>query len=150
MAREVTYGLSIRTDRKSSIRSVKNFLRSLNCISLVGLRISIFTARVVIYGLSIKYWPYGSQKWYMVRKELFTVRKLHLISGTFFMGRERRHGLSIQTDNTNCKTRILKRSSRFIADCFWQSSSARAPRSLVQQLGGGGLKLVRLSCQGKD
>ena len=40
MARDVTYGLSIRTDRrdrKSSIRSVKNFLRSVNYISLVGL-----------------------------------------------------------------------------------------------------------------
>ena len=42
MVREVTYGLSIRTDRtgrKSSIGSVKNFLQSVNCISLVGLRI---------------------------------------------------------------------------------------------------------------
>ena len=57
MAREVTYGLSIRTDRrdrKSSIRSVKNFLRSVNYISLVGLRILIFMARVVIYGMSIR------------------------------------------------------------------------------------------------
>ena len=42
MARVVIYGLSIRTDRtdhKSDIRSVKNFLRSVCCISLVGLRI---------------------------------------------------------------------------------------------------------------
>ena len=60
-----------------------------------------------------------------------------------FMARERRHGLSIQRDNTNCKTRILKRCSRFIAGFFWQSSSARA----VQLLGGGGLKLARLRCQ---
>ena len=63
-----------------------------------------------------------------------------------FMARECRHGLSIQTDNTNCKIRILKRCSRFIAGFFWQSSSARA----VQLLGGGGLKLARLRCQGKD
>ena len=38
MARVVIYGMSIRTDRtdrKSDIRSVKNFLRSVNCISLV-------------------------------------------------------------------------------------------------------------------
>ena len=92
--------------------------------------------------------PYESQKWYTVRKELFTVRKLHLISGTenIFMVRERRHGLSIQRDNSNCTTRILKRCSRFIAGFFWQSSSARA----VQLLGGGGLKLARLRCQGKD
>ena len=53
-----------RTNRKSDVRSVKNFLRSVNCISLVG------------------------------------------------------HGLSIQRDNTNCKTRILKRWSRFIAGFF--------------------------------
>ena len=63
-----------------------------------------------------------------------------------FMARERRHGLSIQTDNTNCKIRILKRCGRFIAGFFWQSSSARA----VKLLGGGGLKLSRLRCQGKD
>ena len=63
-----------------------------------------------------------------------------------FMARERRHGFSIQTDNTNCKIRILKRCSRFIAGFFWQSSSARE----VQLLGGGGLKLARLRCQGKD
>ena len=40
MARVVIYSLSIRTDRtdrKSDIRSVKNFLRSVNCISLVEL-----------------------------------------------------------------------------------------------------------------
>ena len=98
----VIYGSSIRTDRKSSIGSVKNFLRSVNCISLVGLR------------------------------------------------RERRHCLSIQRDNTNCKSLILKRCSRFIAEFFSQNSSTRAPRSLVQLWGAGGLKLVRLRCQGKE
>ena len=87
MERVVIYGLS---DRKSDIRSV-------NCISLVGLR--IFSRQESV--------------------------------GTVF---------SIQRDSTDCKTRILKRCSRFIAGFFWQSSSARAPRSLVQ-LFGGGLKL---------
>ena len=41
MAREVISGLSTRADRtgrKSSIGSVKDFLRSVNCNSLVGLR----------------------------------------------------------------------------------------------------------------
>ena len=38
--KRIIYGLSIRTDRtdrKSDIRSVKNFVRSVNCISLVEL-----------------------------------------------------------------------------------------------------------------
>ena len=76
------------------------------------------------------------------------IRSVNCISlvGHIFMARECRHGLSIQTDNTNCKIRILKRCSRFIAGFFWQSSSARE----VQLLGGGGLKLARLRCQGKD
>ena len=56
MAREVIYGLSIRTDRtdrKSSIRSVKNFLRSVNCIFISGAQ-NIFMAREVICGLLIR------------------------------------------------------------------------------------------------
>ena len=37
--------------------------------------------------------PYESQKWCTVRKELFTVRKLHLISGTRFVDPKRQHEL---------------------------------------------------------
>ena len=86
-----------RTDRKSDIRSIKNFLRFVNCISLVEL----------------------------------------------FMARKRRHSLSIQRDNTNCGVVDL------LQDVFGKALP-RAPPSLVQLLGGGGLKLVRLRCQGKD
>ena len=84
--------------------------------------------RAVIYGLSIR----------MDRTDHKSdIRSVNCIS----LVRERRHGLSIQRDSTDCKTRILKRCSRFIAGFFWQSSSALAPRSLIQLLGGGGLKL---------
>ena len=55
MARKVIYGFSIRTDRLSDIYTVrKEIFPSVNCISLVGLRILIFIARVVTYDLSIR------------------------------------------------------------------------------------------------
>ena len=64
-------------------------------------------AREVIYTVCRSvYGPYESQKWY--HKELFTVRKLHFISGTYniFMAREVIYRLSIRTDRTDRKSDI--------------------------------------------
>ena len=60
-------------------------------------------ARVVIYGLSIRADRTDRQKGYTVCKECFTVRKSHLISGTWniFMARVVIYGLSICTDRTD-------------------------------------------------
>ena len=135
---------SFRTNRKSDIRSVKNFLWSLNCISLVGL--IIFSWQEWSYTVCRSVRTVRIAKVMGVRKELFTLRKLHLISWQ-------------ESVDTVCRSKEIARIAKLVylrgvvgllQDFFWQSSSARAPRSLVQLLGGEGLKLVRLRCQGKD
>ena len=78
------------------------------------------------------------------------IRSVNCISlvGHIFMARERRHSLSIQRDNTNCKIRILKRCSRFIAGFFLaklfraRSSAVRRRRTKTSSpsLSGQGLK----------
>ena len=86
MAREVIYGLSIRTDRtdrKSDIRSVKNFLRSVNCISLWNLE--------YFHGKRGHIWfvqpcgPYESQKWYTVTILNFFLRRIHMMWTKFLL-----------------------------------------------------------------
>ena len=51
--------------------------------------------------------PYEPQKWYTVREELLMVRKLHLISGAYyiFMARVVIYGLLIRTDRTDRKSK---------------------------------------------
>ena len=81
------------------------------------------------------------------------IRSVNCISlvGHIFMARERRHSLSIQRDNTNCKIRILKRCSRFIAGFFLaklfraRSSAVRRRRTKTSSpsLSGQGLKWRR-------
>ena len=135
---------SFRTNRKSDVRSVKNFLWSVNCILLVGL--IIFSSQEWSYTVCRSVRTVRIAKVMGVRKELFTLRKLHLISGQ-------------ESVDTVCRSKEIARIAKLVylrgvvgllQDFFWQSSSARAPRSLVQLLGWEGLQLVRLGCQGND
>ena len=115
MARVVIYGLSIRTDRtdrQQGYTVCKECFTVRKSHFISGTQ-NIFIARVVIYGSSIRTDRKSSIG--SVKNFLRSVNCISLVG----LRRERRHCLSIQRDNTNCKSLILKRCSRFIAEFFF-------------------------------